>query len=376
MFIPPFCPNKECTYHDQKQYPFRWFTRNGFYKTKCFGRIQRYRCAHCRKEFSSQTFHLDYYAKKQCDYAQIFNHVVSSAGVRDIARSLNLGTDAIQNRIGRIARQCMAMHMEIMSHCDLSEDLVADGFESFCYSQYFPNNIHLLVGAKSRVLYFLNGVTIRRKGRMTARQKERREIVEEMWKAETGGIRKSFTELLFLMKKMYSVSSMNTLTLYTDEKYDYVRSFGSSKELSDLLTTREWRHHRTNSRIARTMKNPVFAANYMDREIRKGLSNHHRETVQWAKDMSEMFKRLIIFVVHHNVNMPYDVKNERTDDRVHWEIAGIPKRVLSHAWNRIFSMRRFVSHTELSTFWEKIWFSEVRTPLDLRGGYHPKYLYM
>jgi transposase-like protein len=376
MFIPPFCPNKKCTYHDQKQYSFRWYIRNGFYKTKCFGRIQRYRCTHCDKEFSSQTYQLNYFAKKQCDYAQIFNHVVSSAGIRDISRALHERTDLIQNRIGRIARQCIAIHTQIVSECRLKEDLVADGFESFCYSQYFPNNIHLLVGAESRIVYFLNGVTIRRKGRMTSIQKKRRELLEDCWRAETCGIRKSFSELLHQMKTLYDSSGKKRLTLYTDEKYDYVRAFVCNTQLNELLKRGEWIHSRTNSKVARTFKNLLFAVNYIDREIRKGLSNHHRETVQWAKDMSEMLGRLVIFITYHNMKMPYDVKNEQADDRVHWEVAGVSRQSLNREWDGIFTVRRFISHTSIFDFWKKIWFSEVRTPLDLRGGYHPKYLYM
>jgi transposase-like protein len=376
MFIPPFCPNKACPYHNPKLCASKWFWNNGTYNTKCFNTVQRFKCRHCSKEFSTQTFHLDYYAKKQCDYEIIYNHVISSAGVRDIARALEVRTDVIQNRIGRLSRQCMAIHTEILSTCTLTEDLVADGFESFCYSQYFPNNIHLLVGNESRVLYFLNGVTIRRKGRMTIGQKKRREALEEVWQVEKGGVRKSFKELLFQMKELYDGSEKKKLTLYTDEKYDYVQAFGTCKKLQKLLDSGEWTHDRTNSRVARTTKNPLFAVNYMDREIRKGLSNHHRETVQWSKDMSEMFKRLIIYGVNHNVKMPYDVKHENQDDRVHWEVAGVSKGTLNKACDGIFTKRRFFSHCELSGFLEKVWLSKVRTPLDLRGGYHPKYLRM
>ena len=376
MFHPPFCPNKDCSHHIRKKYSLPWYVLNGHYKTICFGLVQRYKCKHCKREFSSQTFHIDYFAKKKCNYETIYNHIVSSAGNRDISRALKVSPNVIQNRIGRLSRQCAAVHSEIMSLCDLKENLTADGLESFCYSQYFPNNIHLLAGAESRVVYYLNGETIRRKGRMTAAQKERRKELEEEWKVRKGGIRKSFKEMLFEMKDLYERSSRNELTLYSDEKYDYVLAFRHSKELRMLLESGEWVHHRTNSKVARTIWNMLFASNYIDREVRKGLSDHHRETVQWAKDMSEMFKRLIIFIVHHNVKMPFDVKKERKDDRVHWEVAGVSKKVIANAWKGIFRMRRFYTHIELPDFWKKIWFSEVRTPLDKRGGFKPVYLYM
>ncbi|GAB1432910.1 hypothetical protein MASR2M29_15350 [Spirochaetota bacterium] len=41
----------------------------------------------------------------------------------------------------------------------------ADGFESFDRSQYFPNQINLVLGKNSQFLYDYSHTTIRRKGR-------------------------------------------------------------------------------------------------------------------------------------------------------------------------------------------------------------------
>ncbi|HQL15782.1 MAG TPA: hypothetical protein PK775_00635, partial [Rectinema sp.] len=89
----PFCPNPACLYH--KAAPKgRWFLRLGFYHTKCFGNVPRYRCKTCGHSFSSQTFSLDYFAKKILDYRQIERLVSSSMSQRALSRhfKVSLGT--------------------------------------------------------------------------------------------------------------------------------------------------------------------------------------------------------------------------------------------------------------------------------------------
>ncbi len=56
------------------------------------------------------------------------------------------------NRIGRLARQGMALHVELLSGFTPNEPLVTDGFESFVSDQYQPNNIHLLTGKYARIM--------------------------------------------------------------------------------------------------------------------------------------------------------------------------------------------------------------------------------
>ncbi|MBL8967515.1 MAG: hypothetical protein JNG85_10915, partial [Spirochaetaceae bacterium] len=62
-FIPPFCPNPGCEHHRQASgFRYQAFVPWGFYTTRAFGLVPRFRCTACRKTFSSQTFSVDYYA--------------------------------------------------------------------------------------------------------------------------------------------------------------------------------------------------------------------------------------------------------------------------------------------------------------------------
>ncbi len=48
----PFCPNKDCGYHRQAP-TGTWYVAAGFYLTKSFGKVQRFRCRACSTYFSA-----------------------------------------------------------------------------------------------------------------------------------------------------------------------------------------------------------------------------------------------------------------------------------------------------------------------------------
>ena len=153
MKYPPFCPNKDCDLHHLTQKNTSWYTKAGAYLTITFGRVKRFHCRKCGTRFSEQSFSLDYSARRKLPYDYILKQLKSAAGIRDIARDLHVSPTTITNRITRLSRQALAIHAALRDSIRLKEDLVADGFESFAVSQYFPDNIHLLAGKDSQFLY-------------------------------------------------------------------------------------------------------------------------------------------------------------------------------------------------------------------------------
>ncbi len=167
MKTPPFCPNDGCNYHQTVPPGSVWYVRYGHYHSTNRGPIQRYRCKRCGTHFSSQTFSLDYMTQRTISYRRIFELLTSSTGIRGMGRILKASPHCITNRISRLARQSLAIHADLLDTLILNEDLVADGFESFAVSQYFPNNIQLLAGKKSQYWIYSDYAHLRRKGRMT-----------------------------------------------------------------------------------------------------------------------------------------------------------------------------------------------------------------
>jgi transposase-like protein len=88
---PPHCPNPECKHYDFPKKP-DWFQKAGTYSTLAFGNVPRFYCNSCGKYFSTQTFSIDYYAKKPVNYRYIYNQINAGAGIRNIARTWRCGT--------------------------------------------------------------------------------------------------------------------------------------------------------------------------------------------------------------------------------------------------------------------------------------------
>jgi transposase-like protein len=195
MFHPPFCPNTRCDAHHEPP-GYRWYVKHGTYVTDLKGTIQRYKCLHCRSGFSEQTFNIDYYAKRALSYRCLVRLLTSCCSIRAAGRYFGRDHKTITNKIMRFSRQAAAVQMILWEKITLQENLVSDGFQSFWVSQYFPNNLNLLVGKDSQYLYSFNGVTLRRSGKMTRKQKRKRRKIEKTYRADPGGIRRSFGHLL------------------------------------------------------------------------------------------------------------------------------------------------------------------------------------
>jgi transposase-like protein len=366
LTIPPFCPNAACLYHFEDQIPKNrkssWYQRDGTYTTKVRGTVQRFVCTHCGKRFSSQTFSLDYGVKRHVDYRQIFTHINSSSGIRTIARALHVSEQVIINRISRLARQAIGMHATLRTTFPLREPVTADGFESFTCSQYHPNNIHVAVGKESQYLYGIDYAHLRRKGRMTGRQKKRRSILEERWKAPAGDVIRSFRRLVRQIERYFRGSPGETIEVYTDEKQEYLQ----------CTKTESWIvHRRISSALPRTLENELFAVNYYDREIRKDQSNHTRETVEYSRDTNNSMERMWVYCLYHNYLKPYRI--DRKERRTHAECAGVPREAMKREWKTLFTRRYFVSKLDLTESERYAWFRCYASPMKWVTHWYPRY---
>ena len=367
--IPPFCPNPVCPHHlpGVKHEPRRgpWYQRDGTYPSKCLGKgVQRFICKRCGRKFSAQTFSLDYGVKKRIPYRRVFDQINSGSGIRFLARNLGVTDKVITNRISRLARQAIGIHALLRNEFPLTEDLAADGFESFTWSQYFPNNIHLAVGKESQYLYGIDYAHIRRKGRMTDKQKLRRETLEKQWKAPPGDLSASFSRLMRHIFRYRKENEEAPLILYTDEKQEYRQVLEGVGGV---------RHLTVSSHVARTVRNDLFAVNYYDREIRKDQSNHVRETVEFSRDVNNAMDRLWIYSAYHNYIKPYRTGMKGRSIPTHAECAGISSESIRRVWKSFFTRRFFVTHVDLS---DSQWFSWYRcyaTPLKREVPWYPRY---
>ena len=370
-----FCPNPACALHmppKEGEYP-PFYIRKGFYHTHVVGRVQKYQCKHCGKFFGDRTFKLDYFTKKSLSYNEIEHDHAASATVYSMARKHKCSSASIQNRMDRFARNSLGMLCILQENLDLREDLVADGFESFDCSQYFPNNINLMLGEESQYVYGTTHCTLRRKGRMTAEQKARRKELEKIFKAKPTAIRDSFAEALKSASALWNEKTKDSLRLITDKHKAYPLAIQRITPLVDAMHRGVFVHETHSSKIPRTTQNPLFSANYYDREIRKDLANHHRESKCFTRNVANGLMRLTVYIHYHNFLKPFRVKWTGHKEIKHSTIAGIDPAQVARLHKNFYTERIFITHLKLTPEQERIWLKGNRTPLKQGGEYVPRY---
>jgi len=244
---------------------------------------------------------------------------------------------------------------------------------SFDRSQYFPNNINLLVGQNSQFLYGITHTTIRRKGRMTKHQKRMREKLELTYRAPKKGIQSSFTRLLEIIPPKWDASTRPELRLWTDEHHVYPRSIRQVPALVQGLADGSFRHLTWPSKARRTTLNPLFPVNYWDRELRKDLAAFRRESTCYTRNTANGLARLMLHLVYHNYQKPFRVGPGRETEEVHAEMAGIPAGRIAAHLETFYTERAFLSKQTLSAENRKIWLKEAVTPFKVGATYLPKY---
>jgi hypothetical protein len=285
---PPFCPNPGCPHHLAPQ-GWRW-KRDGFHHRLCAPRrVQRYRCLRCRRSFSDQTFRTSYWLKRPGLLLPVAWRLLACSAYRQIAREFGCSSTTIAGLSARLGRHALLFQRRHGPAGGIREALVSDGFESFEYSQYHPTWYHLAVGARSYLLYGFTDSELRRKGRMTDRQRARRaELESSLGRPEPNSIELEVAELLRLV-----APERQAVTIRSDEHPAYPRAFRRVPHLTI-------RHEVTPGRLPRTTHNPLFPINLTDLLIRHSGANHKRETIAFSKRRQSAIERLALFQVWRN----------------------------------------------------------------------------
>ena len=378
MVVPRFCPYRACSLHTLSgvrawSFPGRWFRPRGFYYTDTYGWVKRFHCCSCGRSFSESTFRLDYFVKRRLSYQRIEQALTSCSGLRAIGRTLGCSVDSVSNRISRLSRQYISAHSSLITTVRLREPLAADGFQSFAVSQYYPNNIHLLCGADSQLVYDLDYVTIRRTGAMSESQRLMRLALEIFYRASPKGITRSFRRIVTSVSRLCATVApgdprLPLIPFRTDCKREYAVELKRNRCIGRLMTDHRFEHQRISSRRHRDYANPLFAVNYLDREIRKDLAEHVRETTRFARNVNNSMERMWLYLAVHNyrkrhrINPPAELP-EAERGRVHAQVAGFTRSAIEATLASIHTRRRFLSLSPVRGCARITWQRLYHTPL-------------
>ena len=367
-FRPPFCPNEKCAFHlPGAKATFR---SAGSY-TRSDGRtFPRFRCNSCERRFSSRAFSATYCLKKPHVFAKAVDLSVNGAGIRQSARFLGVSHSTVARHLARAGRHCLLWHATLIRGLQAKEPIVVDGFETYEYSQYHPFHINLAVGAQSWFLYGFTDSPLRRKGRMTVRQKRRRvQIEEEFGRPDPKAVENGILQLVSYLASRCEPSRIRDdcdqhlddrprsshwhLTIRSDEHPAYPRALRRVRKIYPFVSVQ---HERTNSVEARTFGNPLFPVNLAELLLRHCHAAHRRETIAFAKRRQGAMERLASLTVWRNM---IKRRREKGDAKTAAMLLGLSDRPLK--WQDIFKRRLFPGRVSLPSPWRQYYWRLVQT---------------
>lgn len=350
---PPFCPNPSCAFHRDAA---TWrYVRDGYFARRAAPhRIQRYRCRHCGRRFSEQTFRTTYWLKRPELLPLAFHGLVAGSGLRQLARSFRAAPNTIGALAARLGRHCLLFHEQHRPRGPVAEPLALDSFQSFEFSQYSPTLFHLLVGKESHFAHGFTDTELRRSGRMTARQKRRRAWLEARFgRPDPRSTEREVASLLAL-----ALPESQRLELHTDEHQDYPRALRRVGHL-------DVEHRTISSRALRTTRNPLFAVNLFDLLIRHSSANHRRETIAFSKRRQAAAERLWVLIVWRNWLKWF---SERRRSGTPAMRAGVATRKLDVG--DVLAARLFIDRIGLPERWARYYWRRVPTRRIARCAVH------
>ena len=386
---PEFCPNPECPYYHREaaataaESSPRWYRRCGSFHTKSRGAIQRFRCLACGKTCSTQTFSIHYWTHGTVDLERLHQDLDSASGLRQIARRWKCCYRVVQNRVCRLARSALALMDAATTGVAICEDIAIDGFATFVRSQYFRLDINIAVGARSQFLYALSLSALRRSGRMSERQRRRRAMIDSLWHPPKHSVRDGMALVLEslaepLARGLPHSPPVGGRRICSDEHQSYPHAILSVPLLRVLSEHRRIVPLTVSSRAPRTRANPVFGPNYVERQMRKNMGEHSRESLKHGREANSMMERFAIFAASHNFFTPHRV-GDRVDsasEPTHAEVAGVAAAPgVQSALRRFYTHRNLWGHMRQKARWMRaIWQHEHENPpaVDFRTGRRSK----
>ena len=344
-FVPPHCPRSSCEFHRCAE-GWRWIRHGSYVRLAAPHRIPRFRCGHCGHTFSTQSFSPSYWLKRPDVLLPAAFRLLACSGYRQIAREARCAPTTVMRHAARIGRHALLWLHEHRPRGPLGEPVAIDGFETFAYSPYHPLHLNLVVGVESHYTYAFTHTALRRKGRMTARQKRRREQLEaEDGRPDPRGIEWGMCAALRLAAPV-----PQGLLVHSDEHTDYPRALSR-------LDGYAIEHRAISSLAARTPANPLFPVNLMDLLLRHNLSCAKREAISFAKLHSAVVLRAAWLVAWRNFTKPFSERHGGGTPAMRLGLRDHPVPLAELLRSRLFPGR-----VGLPEPWGRYYRGEVRTP--------------
>jgi hypothetical protein len=317
----------------------------GTYFTLAHGRVQRYVCKGCGKWIGDQSESMHYYAKRRLDLREIFVRVRGGASLRDIGRELGCSRTAVANAVVRLGRQAMASHVELLSALELPADFAFDGLVSAVGSRDYASQIHTLMDRSVELVLAMTHAVSERGGVRTKAQQRRIKARRSIWRPAEGALAGS---IALLVHELPRFAGTRPISIHTDEHPLYAAVIEADLAMRWHAEQGRLEVKRTSSTLARTVANPLFAVNYVDRMIRHRMKEHTRESIALGRNATMQMLRMWLFAWDHNVRQPFRVRSLGSRPRA--MESGASEVVVGRLTREFFSRRRSVRRRRVPRF--------------------------
>ena len=353
---PRFCRNPACKNSHQKPPP-GWYSRAGTYSTIAHGKVQRYCCKRCGRYLSDQSESMHYYAKRRLRLHEILSRLRGGSSMRDIGREMGCSRTAVANAAVRLGRQAMGSHASLLCGHELSGTLCFDGLVSAIASRDYPSQITTLGDPKLELVLAMTHCVTERGGSRTAAQRKRIEAKRAVWKPGEGALTRS---IALLVNELTRFAGPSELRIDIDEHPIYEQVIGADRALGWYREAGLLSVERTSGTAPRTVANPLFFVNYIDRMIRHRMKEHTRETIALGRNATMQMHRMWVFAWDHNTRQPARVKRVGDPSRI--EQAGVSGKALRSVEREFYTRRVSLRGIPMRESMRQVWLGELDSP--------------
>lgn len=353
LFEPQFCPHPKCPMRGQLPVSENWCKKLGNFSRKDGERIPRWLCRQGEKShtFSYSSFTLTYWLKNREVFSKIAEIETEQLSTRGMARVLNVSQTCVSNHLIRLGRHFTLFNRMAKRSIDPNklENLIFDELESWEVSQFTPTTHPLFIDSGSGYKLEFTAHPIRRKGKMTEKQKLQYKIWRKKYplpsqKSSSNAIRAIIQDL----KKIYE--SKDNVVISTDEKKSY-----------QSILKREWSgisfsHQRFSSKVGRHVGD-MGKINQEDQYIRNRSSTMRRQTLDFMRRHNNATLRQSIYMAKRNFVQASCRTQRKSNPAVKLGLIGEPVK-----WSALLNGRLFNEAEKLPDYLRKFYYQENQTP--------------
>ena len=360
-FQPAFCPWPECPEHRRTTRGYR-FARQGVYATKRRPKIPRFRCLVCGRSFSRQTFSTSYYLKRPELLVPVAAGLVAGSAHRQIARSLACAGSTVTRLSARLGRHALLLQSLALEHLRgrLCEDLAADHFETFEFTQDLPFGVLTLVGRDSWFVYGVDPAPHARTGHRTPEQEARRRARPR--RASRGGYRGSFRRGLDLLGRL--VPEGKSISIACDGRAQILDAHAQhparlSIDLEVHPNPRRGPKGSPRSAEAIARDRAMYPVDQLHALLRHSRSDHKRETIAFGRRLNAVMERLFVAAVWRNfIKHRSERRPEPVTPAMRLALVDSP-----WTWTQALSRRLFPGRLRLPPVWRELYLRNWTTPV-------------